>query len=247
MQEKIDISSDSVCKFISEFQGELPPLWTSLVGRDGTLHILRLSPHESKVTQRSICIKTNREVKLFVHGSEIKGDHDVFKEMPAVNFRSSGEFNSSVIKVLDHFRSFDVCSGVPHKKYQSFWPRTPGCLIDKNVFHEVRFDVTCRAEDCCLIVPYIRKRCENCNKVFKVFARQKLPESSEGPREPPNKYHPLKYMNSPEKDARIKERGRIIQNLKNVNKRLQEKLNKLVAAGNIQVNENQQLNPSNSQ
>lgn len=222
--------------------GKLPPHWNPMM-EDGGIHLLKYSPGRAKVVQRSIFLSSDRKLQAFFHGKELSPDHLFYKDVSKISLNACGgdQLAAALCKVVGEYRLYEVCCGVPARKFKSLWHKEENCVVDINAFQESRYTETCRSKSCHLAVPQLRRLCEECHKVHKkfsgraVFRKPHAVTPSKQRQQTPNKFKPNACLNTPERNARLRRYRKVIINQRKVNERLRTKIEKILEDESIQV------------
>ncbi|XP_052130258.1 uncharacterized protein LOC113209909 [Frankliniella occidentalis] len=227
----------------SKLAGLLPKLWSADYS-GGNLSIMKQSAHPCKSTQRTIILTSESSYQLYIHGHEIAPDHEVFQKFTPVDLQVMPEtvVLDNLLKTVSALRLFEVCTGVPKLKYKSLWGKVDGCARDTNPYQEIRYQETCRANNCLRIIPQTKKECSVCYDLQRKFARKfksqaNIACSPSGRVKTPKKNKPNKDLSTPERKARMERLCKTIKNVKRQNQRLREKLSKLIDEEGVEVDE----------
>lgn len=222
----------------------LPQQWKPLEDEEvGGLHILKFSPGVVKIAQRSIFISKTFNVTATFGGKILPNDHHFFSSFDPTGIRTdcAAHLAQDLLQIVNNFRLYEVCSGVPHLKFKSMWHKSEDCVIDENPFKETRYSQTCRSKQCDISVPQLQRQCKECFKIYKRFssrAASRCPTlSPSGRQKTPNKFKPNSVLNTPEKMARLKRFYKDVRNLRRVNERLVQKVDQMIAEESVEVDE----------
>jgi len=214
----------------------LPVGWVPLI-KDNGIHIGLCARSLTWIIQRSIYCSTDGTIVASVHGTDLPHNHPFLNNIQnlkpkPLSSNTVNDFVDTLVKIVNVFRRYEICSGV--KKCQPAWKYGENCFVDQNNFKETRYQTTCRSNDCAMLVPsLVQQRCPNCSSLCRVLERRCKTMTCETP--PKNK--PQKDLKTPERDKRWKQSQKEMARIKMRNRRLREKIDKLLRTQSVFVDD----------
>lgn len=156
----------------SHLEACMPPHWYVVNELNGIV-LLRKSftSGNNFIVQRSIFVRKDRTVEIFVHLKPLQPTHEIWGFLPpsnAVDVNSVCEFSEYALKVMNLVRTFEICNGCPKSEFFDIAKEMENTVYDSNIFHESRYSVTYRSVDCKMLICNQKiglGTCEPCKKL----------------------------------------------------------------------------------
>ncbi|KAK3929441.1 Transposable element P transposase [Frankliniella fusca] len=165
-------------KGLQLFKSQLPKPWIVIVDQCG-FHLLLPTCKSPISIQREIFLSFSGNVSIYMHNVLVPSFQEVFEiskeSLVVFNSSSAEKFCQYGVSLVRKFLMYVTCVGANDMETKNVWYMLPGTYIDKNPYHEDRYEETCRSEKCLRIVVLGPKifRCKECGIVMKKLKSRK--------------------------------------------------------------------------
>ena len=210
--EKEETTSSLIEKTLVLFRSVLPPCWTVIADRDA-FHLLQLSRSKDPAIQRNVYVTYSGSFRITVHRKELsRGFTEVLMQSWPQGLRLTSQSHKSfvdhVLSVVLKVRSYEICAGADNLQFEDSWSMEKQGVIDCNPYDEARYTKTFRSDNCCLLVPIRKWKCQECLRLTDKL-RDKVKSHSDSEAHPNTRNDYLDRRQTTEKLGRL---GRTVKN-----------------------------------